>query len=676
MSLEIDSNKESAYPEKSKGISILKRVFLGNPKDLEDSSIFHHLSLIPFLAWVGLGADGLSSSSYGPEEAFKALGEHKYLAIPLVALMAFTVFVISAAYRKIVKEFPHGGGGYMVSSKLLGPKFGLVSGSALLVDYVLTITISIAASGDALFSFVPHHLHYLKFPVEIFFILGLTSLNIRGVKESVMVLTPIFIIFILTHFFAISYGIGSHLELFPTIASEQYANFTHGYSTIGGWGLFLIFIHAYSLGGGTYTGIEAVSNGLAIMRTPKVKTAKRTMSYMAMSLAFTASGILLCYLLLRTPIVPGKTMNAVMLEQVAGNFSWGPGFVLVAIISEALLLVVAAQAGFIDGPRVLANMAVDGWVPRRFGALSDRLTTSNGILLMSGAALLALFYTKGAVSLLVVMYSINVFLTFSLSLFGMIIYSAKKKKSWKKLGNLTLFGLGFALCVTILIITIMEKFTHGGWITVLITTTLVLVFMAIKKHYTNVSETLHKLYANIREPLPLEVPFCNLDKNKRTAAVLVGSYGGLGVCTVKNILKNFPGIYQNFVFVSVGVIDSGKFKGKNAVEKLKKDTEIRLQKYVKLATSLGVNASFRMKIDTDVVHGAPELCVKLAEEFSQLTFFTGKIIFENEKWYQRILHNETGLALQKNLQKKGLTMVILPAKVTDENLNHPAHLFH
>lgn len=676
MSMEINPSNGSNSTKKPKGVGVLKKVFLGSPKNLEDNSIFHSLSLIPFLAWVGLGADGLSSSSYGPEEAFKALGAHKYLAIPLVVLMALTVFIISAAYRKIVKEFPHGGGGYMVSSKLLGPKFGLVSGSALLVDYVLTITISIAASGDALFSFVPFHLHYLKMPLEIFFILGLTTLNIRGVKESVLVLTPIFIIFLITHFFAISFGIFGHLDQIPVIAQQQMVDYHSGVSSVGSWGLFLIFIHAYSLGGGTYTGIEAVSNGLPIMRSPKVKTAKRTMSYMALSLAFTASGILLCYLLLNTPAIPGKTMNAAFLEQIAGKFSWGPAFILTAIISEALLLVVAAQAGFIDGPRVLANMAVDGWVPRRFGALSDRLTTSNGILLMSGAALMALFYTKGAVSLLVVMYSINVFLTFSLSLFGMLVHYFKKDHSFNRTHNIFLFMVGFLLCITILGITIFEKFAQGGWITILITTVLVLVFMAIKKHYTNVSETLHRLYANMREPLPSTIPQCTLDKSKRTAAILVGSYGGLGVCTVKNILKTFPGIYQNFVFISVGVIDSGKFKGKHAVEKLKKDTENRLSKYVKLAGSLGVDSSFRMKIGTDVVHEAPEICKKLAEEFPLVTFFTGKIIFENEKWYQRILHNETGLSLQKNLQKMGLTMVILPAKVTEESLNHPPDLFH
>src|SRR5439155_22891429 len=140
----------------------IRRVLVGSPRDLQDRSVFHRLALIPFLAWVGLGADGLSSSSYGPEEAFRQLGRHTYLAVALAALMATTVLLISAAYRRIIEEFPSGGGGYVVASSLLGPSAGVVSGAALLVDYVLTITISIAAAGDALFSFLTVGWHGLK----------------------------------------------------------------------------------------------------------------------------------------------------------------------------------------------------------------------------------------------------------------------------------------------------------------------------------------------------------------------------------------------------------------------------------------------------------------------------------------------------------------------------------
>src|SRR5438132_13897655 len=159
-----------------------KRALLGGPKDIQDPHLFHTLSLAAFLAWVGLGADGLSSSAYGPEEAFKNLGEHQYLAIFLALLTAFTVIIIAAAYSKIIEHFPFGGGGYVVATRLLGPRFGVVSGSALLIDYVLTISVSIAAGTDAFFSFLPLHYQAWKLTCALAAIILLTAINLRGVK--------------------------------------------------------------------------------------------------------------------------------------------------------------------------------------------------------------------------------------------------------------------------------------------------------------------------------------------------------------------------------------------------------------------------------------------------------------------------------------------------------------
>ena len=186
-------------------------------------------------------------------------------------------------------------------------------------------------------------------------------------------------------------------------------------------------MRAFSLGGGTYTGIEAVSNGLAIMREPRVRTAKRTMFLMATSLAITASGILLAYLLLDVHHVDGKTMNAVLAEKFAGHGSLATGFVIVTLVSEGALLFVAAQAGFVDGPRVMANMALDQWMPHRMAALSEQLTMRNGVYLMAGAAALVLVYTGGSVDALVVMYSINVFITFTLSNVAMIRHAKQQR---------------------------------------------------------------------------------------------------------------------------------------------------------------------------------------------------------------------------------------------------------
>jgi amino acid transporter len=649
----------------------IKHLLFGKPRDLRDHRLFHRLSLIAFLAWVGLGADGLSSSAYGPEEAFKALGAHTYLAVGLALLMATTVLLISAAYRRIIEEFPSGGGGYVVASKLLGASAGLVSGSALLVDYVLTITISIAAAGDALFSFLPPGWSEAKLPVEFGFILVLTTLNIRGVRESVMTLLPVFLLFLLTHVLVIGGGVLGHLPELPRTIRTVHDGFGQGVATLGIGSLLLIFVRAYSLGGGTYTGIEAVSNGLPIMREPKVETGKRTMVYMGTSLAFTASGLLLCYLLWQITPVPGKTMNAVLAERLAGGLPFGQTFIVLTLFSEAMLLVVAAQAGFIDGPRVLANMAVDSWVPHRFAALSERLTTQNGILLMGGAALAALLYTAGDVGHLVVMYSINVFLTFSLSMAAMLRFWYQHRgtrREWK--GRLALFAAGFALCATILLITLYEKFAEGGWVTAVITTLVIGLCFLIRRHYRTVALQLDQLYQVLGDlphlgsatPGRAVEP---LDPRKPTAAVLVGSYGGIGIHTVLNVFRAFPGYFKNLVFLSVAVVDSGEFKGEHAVDELRQRTEEMLAKYVALATGLGVPATVRIAIGTECVAEAESLCLEVAREFPHVVFFAGKMIFQREMWYHRLLHNETALAVEKRLRWVGKSMMTLPIRVQE-----------
>ena len=654
-------------------VSRLREVLIGKARDIEDTSVFHKIALVPFLAWVGLGSDGLSSSAYGPEEAFKTLGTHTYLAVLLVLATGLTVLIISAAYSKIIEAFPHGGGGYVVASKLLGHRVGVVSGCALLVDYILTITISIAAGGDALFSFLPLHWHGAKLAVEAGLIIILILLNLRGVKESVTVLAPIFVVFVITHVVGILAGIIGHAPELPQTVETVHTGFVGGASSLGIPAMFLLFIHAYSLGGGTYTGIEAVSNGLQIMREPKVQTAKRTMLYMALSLAFTASGLLLCYLLWKVAPAEGKTMNAVFFENLTAAIPLGgTPFVIVALVSEGMLLVVAAQAGFIDGPRVLANMAVDSWMPRRFAALSDRLTTGNGIVLMGVASLLALFYTGGAVNQLVVMYSINVFLTFSLSIFGMLKHIWSERQTRKNaFTDILLFLVGFVMCAVILVITIVEKFLEGGWLTLLVTAALVFVCFWVKRHYVDVARkfrNLHVGFDDLPAPLPAQISAMSgtdfqPHANDRVAVILVGGYGALGLHTLKSIIKTFPGVYRGFVFASVMVIDSGRFKGEDAMEEQKHETQAALDKYVARARALGFPATSRFAVGTEVVQTGFDLCEHIAEEFPDLTYFTGKVIFEREYWFQRLLHNETAFSLQKRIQLGGGTMVILPAKL-------------
>ena len=652
--------------DKEHGIGKLRRIVIGKARDVSDPEIFHHTSLVAFLAWVGLGADGLSSSAYGPEEAFKALGSHAHLAIILAAMTAITIAVISTAYANLIEYFPGGGGGYLVATKLLGNEVGVVSGCALLVDYVLTITISIANACDQIWSFLPPHLLHYKLGAEMIALGALVVLNLRGVKESVKILTPVFIAFVIAHVAAILYAIFSHVGRMPTVFHDAARDFHAAGTTLGWIPLFLLILRAYSLGGGTYTGIEAVSNGVSMLREPRVATARKTMAMMATSLAFTAGGIMFGYLLTNARPVPGKTLNAVLLANLFGGWKMGTAIVIFTLLTEAALLIVAAQAGFLDGPRILANMANDSWMPHRFSQLSDRLVTQDGIFMMGLAALAALIYTKGDVSTLVVMYSINVFITFSLSLLGMSkhwIQDRQRERKW--LRRLAIHGFGFLLCVSILIVTIFEKFAQGGWITLVITGLLIGVAFAIQRHYQTIRRGLRSL-----DDVLMDVPahgelrdVARLDTNAQTAVIMVKSFSGFGIHEVLSIHRLFPRLFKNFIFVSAAIVDSGSFKGSQELERLEDETQTNLEKYVSWARSQGMTADYRMAVGTEPVQTVTDVCKGIAEEFPRAIFFMGKLIFKEEKWYHRILHNETPNAIQRRLQFDGLQAIVLPIRV-------------
>jgi len=648
----------------------LKRFLIGDARDIHDPKLFHKVSLIAFMAWVGLGAEGLSSSAYGPEEAFKALQGHPELALVMFVSMTLTVFIISYAYSRIIEHFPSGGGGYVVATKLLGPRFGVVSGSALLVDYVLTISVSIAAGADQIWSFLPRSLDHLKVPFEAAAIVVLVVMNLRGVKESVNILMPIFLFFVLSHIALLLGAFITHAGQVSVVLSQAKSSFHGGLATLGIFGLFKIFARAYAQGAGTYTGIEAVSNGVQVMREPKVPTAKRTMVYMATSLAVTAGGILLAYTLLGVQPQEGKTLNAVLAE----GLGFGQWFVILVLIAEAALLVIAAQTGFLDGPRVMANMAHDGWLPHRFSSLSDRLTMHYGIFIIGGSALATLLFTQGNTDQLVTMYSINVFVTFSLTELGMCrfwIRERQQHKDWVR--HLPIHATGLVLCSSILVLQVLEKYEAGGKETAVITLGLILLCFLIRHYYRGVQEKILLISADKLAPATMVAENAlaenpkGLDPNARTAVLLVGGYNGLGVHSVMTIWRMFPNYYSQMVFVSVGVLDSGNFKGSEEVDRLQEETQKALDRYVALANRMGIAAATRKSIGTDPVEECDILCHAVANEFARSTFFSGKLVFHREKWFHWLLHNQTAQSIQRRLEWSGISTIILPIRVRDEN---------
>lgn len=648
----------------------LREILLGKSLDPLKPDTRHNIALVAFLAWVGLGADGLSSSCYGPEEAFLALGTHTQLGLYLALATALTVFIIALAYNQVIELFPSGGGGYKVATRLLGPNAGMVSGAALIVDYVLTITISVAAGADALFSLLPLALHGLKFATEIALLALLIFLNLRGLKESVRVLLPIFIGFFVSHALLIGYGIYAHADGLPALIPNTLSETTSLAEETGWIFVASLFLRAYSLGGGTYTGIEAVSNNVNMLNEPRARTGKLTMLYMAMSLAFTAGGIIVLYLLWQSQQVDGQTLNAVTFNAIIATLNlpdWLSSSTLaLVLILELGLLLIAANTGFLGGPAVMAHMAADSWVPRQFRQLSSRLVTQNGILLMGIAALLILLWSRGSVTLLVVLYSINVFLTFTLSLLGLSVHWWRERRgirNWKR--KLFLSLLGLIVTSSILLITLLEKFSEGGWVTVLITGLVVGICLFIHKHYAETKAKLREVEKLFEQSVQIDPGLPRkLDPELPTAIFLVDEHRGVGVHTIMWVLRLFPGHFKNFVFLSAGEVDTQSYDSDATIRSMQYKTENALCYYAGFCRSHDLQATWRMTHGTDPVTVLDELVQEVVAEYPNSVCFAAQLIFANDSWWVRWLHNQTALTMQRRLHMRGQQMVILPMKVS------------
>jgi len=667
------TSRTPAAPLPRRFRSKVKEFLLGNEKNPLDSRVFHTGSLVAVLAWVGMGADGLSSSCYGPEDAYLALGGHLSLTLPLAFFMALAVFTISASYSQIINLFASGGagGGYLVASRFLGSTAGVVSGSALIIDYVLTIAISVSSAADACFSILPHELFPYRLDAAIGMLAILFILNLRGLKESIAVMTPIFAVFVITHVAGILYGLTAHGYSTTAIVVQHAQTARDLVSSAGAGATILILMRAFSLGGGTYTGIEAVSNGLAVLREPRAETGRRTMTYMAFSLAFTASGLLLCYLLNDIHQEAGRTLNASLFTSMWGAWSVGgiqvgKSAVAITLLSEALLLVVAAQSGFIGGPQVLASMAADSWVPRRFGNLSDRLVHQDGIVLMAVAAGLVVLFTGANVNLIVVMYSINVFVTFTLSQLGMCRHwLTVRSEGGKWLRTFLINGAGLAMTTWILAFTLAMKLKEGGWATMLMTGGFIAACLLIKQHYREIQVQLKTL-----DDLQSSLKFRS--KNRKniakvadgsTAVVMVTGYNGLGVHTLFSILKMFPDRFTNVVFVEVGTIDASRFKGVDSIRALEERVKVDLAKYAELARNLGFHSECRYALNVDRLEALESICDEISGEFKDVCYFVGKLLFERETWTSIFLHSQTSMAIQKKLLFKGHQAIVVPIRI-------------
>lgn len=650
----------------------VRRLILGPPRDPLDPQMPQRVLLAAMLAWVGFGANGMSSALYGPEKSYIALGAHAELA-PLLALATtLTVFVIAMAYSQVMEIFPTGGGSYKIASNLLGPKFGLASGSAQVVDYVLTIAVSLTSGTDALFSLLPVSAQVYKLAAEIGLAVLLIFLNLRGMRESIRFLAPIVIGFFVVHALLIVVGIGSETSRFARMWGDATMS-VHSLSAASGWTFVAaIFLRAYGLGGSTYSGVESMSNHVNLLAEPRLKTGRMAMLYVALSLAFTAGGIMLLFALESVRPLPGQTLNAIAFSAIIGKLGLdgasSQALLLLTLALEGAILLVAANSILIFAPSLLGNMAFDSWLPHRFRNLSSRLVREDGVIFIGACAVAILLWTRGELAVLVVFYSINVFLCLTLSKLGLWRYwwIRRSELRFRVLAvRLSIAAAGLTVAVLVLAVTLKEKFFEGGWATICCTLLVVAGCVVVRRHYDWVDRQRQKLDALFEMPVQAAAAKTSdpPDPTETTAIFLTTEHWGPTLHTLRWVERLFPGHFRNMVFVSAVRVEASAIAAPETVAQRKAKIERSLDQLEAFCAREGHRTARFVAHGIDPVESLEGLIKDVRIRFPNSVCFSNKLILPKERWFSEWLHNQTALSLQRQLHFNGIPLVILPIKL-------------
>jgi amino acid transporter len=565
-----------------------------------------------------LSSDALSSVAYATEEILLvlvaagsgALGLSVPIAIAIIALLIIVVL----SYRQTIRAYPQGGGSYIVARENLGLYPGLVAGGSLMIDYILTVTVSISAGTAALTSAIPA-LQSHTVVLCLIFIFLLMFANLRGVKESgqiFMIPTYAFIVsvFLLIGIGLFKYSTGQVITEYPSIPVTE--------------GLSLFFVlRAFSAGCTALTGVEAISDGVLAFKPPEWKNARLTLLYMGGILGLMFVGI--SYLANIYHIVPeeGQTVVSLLGRQILGT---GPVYYFVQIVT-LLVLMLAANTSYADFPRLCYFLARDGFLPRQLSLLGDRLVYSNGIVLLSVCAGILVIIFKGQVNAVIPLYAVGVFTSFTLSQAGMVRHWFNEKTSgWG--ASAIMNTLGAIATFVVLLVIISTKFILGAWLVVVAIPVVVSLFSAIHRHYEYVAQRLTIEGIAPRSYVPRPKPAVIT----HPAVVVVGQ---LNRGTVE-ALDYARTIADEIVAVHVDIGSTNREKLQEKWQSLESDIVLEI-----------IDSPYRSVIDP---------IVDFVSQFEELhpEVFTTIIIpaFVTRNWWDSILHNQTTLFLKTSLRAK------------------------
>lgn len=474
----------------------LKRFIIGRALKTEQAA---HERLSKKTALAVFSSDALSSTAYATEEILLVLavaaaatqGQSFYYVVPISIGIAVLLAIVAISYRQTIHAYPSGGGAYIVAKENLGTNAGLVAGASLLVDYVLTVSVSIAAGVSAItsaaqgtrFAWLDDH----KVILCLVFIAFIALANLRGVRESgALFATPTYL-FVISFLFMIGYGLFHYWAYggaAPVPSGEEL-------KTAEGYNLqpltTLLLLGAFSNGCAALTGIEAISNGVPAFKKPEAQNAATTLVWMAVLLTTMFLGTsVMAFLFHVHPHANETVISQFARIMFTGSLGW---FYYVVQAATAAILVLAANTSFADFPRLSSLLARDRFLPRQFANRGDKLVFSNGIILLAVFSGILVVAFGGDTSRLIPLYAVGVFLSFTLSQLGMVRrWYTTRSPRWKK--SIAVNAVGAAATFVVLCVFITTKFIHGAWIVVVVIPLLVLLFRAIHNHYLDVAKQL------------------------------------------------------------------------------------------------------------------------------------------------------------------------------------------
>lgn len=587
----------------------LKRLLVGKP--LKSAENDEH-KLTRFAALALLSSDALSSIAYGTEQIVVVLVALSAAAIwyslPIAAFVIILLISLTLSYRQIIHAYPHGGGAYVVSSENLGKNAGLISGGSLLIDYMLTVAVSVSAGAEAITSAVPA-LYGHQVAISVTIVLLLMMLNLRGLRESAsFLLFPVY-----TFILVISLLIVVGLYNIVTGAVPLQATALPG-AAVPGVSIALI-LRAFSSGSSSLTGVEAISNAVPFFKKPRAKNAAATLTMMALILGFFFVGI--TFINYWYGIVPEKEVT--VLSQI-GKAVFGNGILYYVLqFATALILAVAANTGFSAFPVLAYNLAKDKFMPHMYQDRGDRLGYSNGIITLALGSIVLLFIFHGSTERLIPLYSIGVFIPFALSQTGMVVKWKKEGKRWlsKSIANITGAFISYA------IIAILFVYRLGDiWPFFIIMPIVMFIFYKIHDHYKKVAEQLR---------LENDAKLHDYDGN--TVLVLVGNVTRVNIGAL-----NYARSIGDYVVAMHVSLDED-------VEK-EKEIEAEFKKHFPDVRFSIVHSSYR-SIENPIIRYVDIVSKNAAKQNYTTTVLIPQFV-PNRRW-QNILHNQTSLRLRLRL---------------------------